>query len=62
VTFHITYAAVRQNLFEHYLNHDSDCVSFACQFSEGGDVVSNCYITLGGGLEKCYTVLQRVGG
>jgi len=49
-----------------YLNHDSDCDRFACQFLVwsrfGRGIVSMCYITSVGGLEKCYIVLHRLGG
>ena len=50
-----------------YLNHDSDCGRFVCQFLvvifRARGVVSVCYsITQGVGLEKCYRVLHWVNG
>jgi len=56
-----------KTLPELYLYHDSDCSSCACQFlvrsfSREESIVSIGYIILGGGLQKCYVMLHRVGG
>ena len=49
-----------------YLNHDSDCDRFACQFlarSFSGEMSFQFFkYNIGGGLEKCYIVLRKVGG
>ena len=53
-------ALCTKTLPERYLYQDSDCDSYTCQFLVwsflGGEVFLVCYITLWGGLEKCYTV------
>ena len=50
-----------------YLNHDSDCDRFACQFLVrsffgGKGCRFNLLYDIGGGLEKCYIVLCRGAG
>jgi len=68
IVVHVNMAGEQLLLTCHiYMNHDSDCDHFACQFlAQSFFGWEGCRFSLlyniGCGLEKCYIMLHRVGG